>query len=790
VPAVQNAVNAGGIVILQGVFDFGANGYIDINNEVTISGEPGTVIKNGGQADPTKGVFNAVAQVPFDVSGLRFENPMYCAVFVMACNGAVISNNVILHPQPNLVKTARGISINDFEPGAGVITGDITIEKNEIEYDPSSVGSIDFPWAIVVSQPGVGGNYTIKENIIKNPGLGIGVSQEGVTVSISYNTIIGLMERGIWIIRSDVAVEKNAIRGQMLRAIQLNNVEGAVIIDNTIYRVKSPAEHQWWNGAIALDYCETCQISNNTISGVGNSAIHLCYTNNCLFKDNDIAMEIDTFSGFYIFGDSGHNEFQGNKLMGVVGYPFYLDYDHLDGKKYEAAHDNTIHGNNIVKITALEYPNPNYQPFCTPANPGAEFTEPEMDLAPGKPGFGQALDFTGTDLVYLGRPSQLNFGTNDFTMSAWINTTSASSPQSIFTNGAGWSGGIRADLSVRNGYASLDVDDDNVKYEMAGGTTIVNYGVWHHVVGVRRKNIPTVDDDTLELYVDGNLEVSQVISTNYNIDIPSTQSAQIGALLHNVDRDYREFFTGLIDEVVVWNRALNSTEIGALHSGGIVPPSDLVVYYNCDSFSIQNDYQIVPDVSGNGIDGYVNPQKCPIEYEPPYLAGANIYLGQGAVINNDVRGYSGGSVIDEADYFTPIMVWFISYEGQLIYQFRDYMNTYGNAGYKDGNLAEPYYYHQDDLAGPYVAYYNDGTGWNFTDQLYLPRTEPMDGLIPYQGGDVVLRLKNNYVTGFEPMTGAGEINQQVSSMEAATRYPTVEEIQAFKEWLAQNPQLQ
>ena len=334
--------------------------------------------------------------------------------------------------------------------------------------------------------------------------------------------------------------------------------------------------------------------------------------------------------------------------MGVMGYLYYLDYDHSGGKKYQAAHDNTIYGNNIVKITALEYPNPNYQPLCTPDNPGAEFTSPEMDVVPGV--FGNAVNFTGSDYVDCGNPDEFNFGTGDWTISAWAETTNTAQ-QHIFANGGDGSGGIRYALG-REGTNNLAwvVVDDNIKKVRVASTTGIADGVWHHLVGMRK-------GDEIQIYIDGELQGAATLPPGYDLSGTSQANALIGAITNFQGGYIENFFDGLIDEVHLFDRALSVAEIQQLHNtpGAL---GDEKVYYNGDTIDKTNPVHLLPDLSTGNNDAKINVQTCPMVYEPPYLAGANAYLGQGAVIYNNIRGYSGGSVIDEPDNFPYIGIWF------------------------------------------------------------------------------------------------------------------------------------
>ncbi len=100
--------------------------------------------------------------------------------------------------------------------------------------------------------------------------------------------------------------------------------------------------------------------------------------------------------------------------------------------------------------------------------------------------FGGALDFDGTDdYVDCGNSSILYFGTGDFTISAWIKMPSSTEVHTIWAKGGDDSGGIRYTLSMgeSNDHGISMLTDDNSDKERAEGATLVDDGLWHHVVG-------------------------------------------------------------------------------------------------------------------------------------------------------------------------------------------------------------------------------------------------------------------------------------------------------------------
>ncbi|MCJ7816994.1 MAG: LamG domain-containing protein, partial [Candidatus Aenigmarchaeota archaeon] len=93
---------------------------------------------------------------------------------------------------------------------------------------------------------------------------------------------------------------------------------------------------------------------------------------------------------------------------------------------------------------------------------------------------------------------------------------------------------------------------------------------WHHLAGVFDSQT-----NTLKMYVDGVQDGSA--QTTSGTLLTSTQPVSIGSAEPNYVST--EYFNGTIDDVRIYNRALNASEIQALyHSGSCIHRSDS----NCD----------------------------------------------------------------------------------------------------------------------------------------------------------------------------------------------------------------
>ena len=99
-------------------------------------------------------------------------------------------------------------------------------------------------------------------------------------------------------------------------------------------------------------------------------------------------------------------------------------------------------------------------------------------------------------------------------------------------------------------------------YKWSGTTTsVVNDSNWHHIYFVQK-------DNGGSFYLNGILEFSDNISGK--VDLLTTLKTYIGG----DKRDNNKFFSGEIDELRIYNRALNVSEIlllYTLNNNSIVP---------------------------------------------------------------------------------------------------------------------------------------------------------------------------------------------------------------------------
>ncbi len=190
-------------------------------------------------------------------------------------------------------------------------------------------------------------------------------------------------------------------------------------------------------------------------------------------------------------------------------------------------------------------------------------------VASGRPNGGSAVQVDKAGYLDLGNPAPLNFSTGDWAVTAWYKTTITGNTDAekgtIVGKGGDNTGGKRYALimsETTSGVVSLVTDDDVTKY-VVNSQSVTNDDQWHFVVGQR---VGT----TLEIYIDGRLESSATITATYDLSGTSQRNAYIGAMTYQPDGTLYKLFSGLIDEVHVYNRALSPDEV--LWLAGITTP--------------------------------------------------------------------------------------------------------------------------------------------------------------------------------------------------------------------------
>ncbi|MEP0822958.1 MAG: hypothetical protein HRF44_08915 [Ignavibacterium sp.] len=198
-------------------------------------------------------------------------------------------------------------------------------------------------------------------------------------------------------------------------------------------------------------------------------------------------------------------------------------------------------------------------------------------------GPGTALKFDGVDdYVLVGRPVS-----ESFTFEFWMKTSQTGSTGTQWWDGKGLVdgevAGVQDDfgISLLGNRVAFGVGNPDVTIV---STTVVNDGLWHHIAATRNKS-----DGIIHLYVDGKLQGTGTGNTN-SLTAPSL------LCVGNLQILTPDYYSGLLDEIRIWDVVRDSTEIRAdMHRAYTTLEAGLVAYWRFD----EGTGTTAGDLSGN-----------------------------------------------------------------------------------------------------------------------------------------------------------------------------------------------
>jgi hypothetical protein len=190
---------------------------------------------------------------------------------------------------------------------------------------------------------------------------------------------------------------------------------------------------------------------------------------------------------------------------------------------------------------------------------------------PGQGKVKAGLFFDGID-DYVEAPdqSELNFGTSNFSIDTWIKTSFETGEQSIvdkrrraYTADIRWGycfflheGFLSLELADGADYPAISYSD----YITGWPSGYVADGFWHHVaVTVRRQSATGI-----KFYVDG-VQLNPSIPCDRQGSITNNIPLRIGRQSNNYPT---HLFSGILDEIEMFNRVLSPVEISSLYNAG------------------------------------------------------------------------------------------------------------------------------------------------------------------------------------------------------------------------------
>jgi hypothetical protein len=167
---------------------------------------------------------------------------------------------------------------------------------------------------------------------------------------------------------------------------------------------------------------------------------------------------------------------------------------------------------------------------------------------------GGSIVFDGAD-DWTSFGNTLNMGTSDFTISAWVKSTSTAGGNNngiVYKKSTGYPYHAGYRLNMPNGAFNFHIADGVDYNSLSTISPSFNDGKWYNVVGV------AIRTQKLQIFVNGqlNIETSSTLATS----IDTSVNFAVGALNTAGAFVYHRFL-GNIAQTSMYNRALNSSEI-------------------------------------------------------------------------------------------------------------------------------------------------------------------------------------------------------------------------------------
>ena len=169
----------------------------------------------------------------------------------------------------------------------------------------------------------------------------------------------------------------------------------------------------------------------------------------------------------------------------------------------------------------------------------------------------QARKFNSKSEINIPDNNDFNWGAHtDFSIELWIKTTQPGTGTKVFIGRTGntkmtWWLGYGDDNKV-----IFFVKDSSGSFTQLVGNSIINDGTWHYIVAIRDDNIKV-----LQIFIDGKEDGK--ISTFFSGDFSATAPINIG----HYTGDFH--FSGLLDEIGIYNVALSTTIISKHYNDGV-----------------------------------------------------------------------------------------------------------------------------------------------------------------------------------------------------------------------------
>jgi len=335
-PAVQAAVNAGGTVVLAGLFDFGATGRVILTRDVHLRGRGGATVRGGLMSflSPLPPLPVARPGPAISITHLTFEGATYTPIHIAYASSVEVSHNAIRGVLPRFNPALgfwvhAGVVVGTYSvfPAAvvpGALTGRISIRHNDIEMSSSAPAT------------------TLCEGVFLNRTWGAAVSVSRNTISsCARNSIEALDNHRDAAGAGEIEISHNWLRSQSVGVAWPNVFRPNGIVAGWFFEPL---------GAIDPGRNPLHRISGNRIDLQGAEATGIfAPTNGVVVAENRIAVEGANARGIVLGAADGllaENAIGGSGRHAIDIIPFYAAFPSV------VADRNTAMCNDVSRFQA------------------------------------------------------------------------------------------------------------------------------------------------------------------------------------------------------------------------------------------------------------------------------------------------------------------------------------------------------------------------------------------------------------------------------------------------------
>ncbi|MFH2028140.1 MAG: LamG-like jellyroll fold domain-containing protein, partial [Nanoarchaeota archaeon] len=170
---------------------------------------------------------------------------------------------------------------------------------------------------------------------------------------------------------------------------------------------------------------------------------------------------------------------------------------------------------------------------------------------------GDAANLDGiNDFIEIDDSTIFDFPNQDFTITAWVKTTSTDARSIIAKGTSNLNGGWGIYLGYGSTPGQIVYNWGNGGVSAIYGGTLINDGQWHHIAIIITTSTSLTNNNDAKIYIDGIIQ-GLTKNINYPYKVNTINDLTIGARIDGTGM----FWKGAIDELKIYNKALTAEEI-------------------------------------------------------------------------------------------------------------------------------------------------------------------------------------------------------------------------------------